>query len=127
MTLLQTPFGFSSTAAEVAAGADLSGRRAVVTGASSGLGVETARALAATGAEVTLAVRDVAAGERVAADIAGAVRVAPLDLTDPASIDAFAAAWDGPLHVLVANAGVMATPEQHTSQGRELQFATNHL
>lgn len=127
MNLIHTPFGFGSTAAEVAAGADLSGRRAVVTGASSGLGVETARALAGTGAEVTLAVRDVAEGERAAAGIAGSVRVAPLDLTDPASIDAFVVAWDGPLHILVANAGVMATPEQHTPQGRELQFATNHL
>src|SRR5689334_8197755 len=78
MNLIHTPFGFGSTAAEVAAGADLSGRRAVVTGASSGLGVETARALAGTGAEVTLAVRDVAAGERAAAGIAGSVRVTPL-------------------------------------------------
>ncbi|WIV55825.1 SDR family NAD(P)-dependent oxidoreductase [Amycolatopsis nalaikhensis] len=132
MNLIETPYGFSSTAAEVAEGADLTGRRAVVTGASSGLGVETARALASTGAEVTLAVRDVAAGERVGRDITAttgstSLRVAPLDLSDPDSVAAFTAAWDGPLHVLVANAGVMATPEQYTAQGWELQFATNHL
>jgi NAD(P)-dependent dehydrogenase (short-subunit alcohol dehydrogenase family) len=132
MNLIHTPFGFSATAAEVAAGIDLTGRRAMVTGASSGLGVETARALAGTGAEVTLAVRDVEAGERAAKEITAttgntALRVARLDLTDPASITAFTAAWDGPLHVLVANAGVMACPEQHTPQGWEWQFATNHL
>ncbi|MGW1209379.1 SDR family NAD(P)-dependent oxidoreductase [Streptomyces sp. NPDC002499] len=132
MNAISTPFGFSSTAAEVAAGVDLTGRRAVVTGASSGLGAETARVLATTGAEVTLAVRDVEAGERVAKDITAAtgnqeVRVAPLDLTDQASVAAFAAAWQGPLHVLVNNAGVMASPEQYTEQGWELQFATNHL
>ncbi|MFJ4783942.1 SDR family NAD(P)-dependent oxidoreductase [Streptomyces sp. NPDC088794] len=132
MNAISTPFGFSSTAAEVAAGVDLTGRRAVVTGASSGLGAETARVLATTGAEVTLAVRDVEAGERVAKDITAAtgnqeVRVVPLDLTDQASVAAFAAAWQGPLHVLVNNAGVMASPEQYTEQGWELQFATNHL
>jgi NAD(P)-dependent dehydrogenase (short-subunit alcohol dehydrogenase family) len=132
MNLIHTPFGFAATAAEVAAGIDLTGRRAMVTGASSGLGVETARALAGTGAEVTLAVRDVEAGERAAKDITAttgntAVRVARLDLTDPGSVTAFTAAWDGPLHVLVANAGVMACPEQHTPPGWEWQFATNHL
>ncbi|WP_405059465.1 SDR family NAD(P)-dependent oxidoreductase [Kribbella sp. NBC_01505] len=132
MNLIQTSFGFSSTAAEVAAGIDLSGRRAVVTGAASGLGVETARALAATGAEVTLAVRDLEAGERAAKDISAttgstALRVVPLDLTDPASVAAFTAEWDGPLHILVNNAGVMASPETYTPQGWELQFATNHL
>ena len=75
-------FGWASTAAEVAEGIDLSGTRAVVTGASSGIGIETARALAGTGAEVTLAVRDTAAGERVAAGIEGTTRVARLDLAD---------------------------------------------
>ncbi|MET8644475.1 SDR family NAD(P)-dependent oxidoreductase [Streptomyces sp. NPDC004675] len=132
MSAITTPFGFSSTAAEVAEGIDLTGRRAVVTGASSGIGAETARALAGTGAEVTLAVRDTAAGERVAKEITATtgnqeVRVAHLDLTDPASAAAFAAAWRGPLHVLVNNAGVMACPERYTDQGREWQFATNHL
>jgi NAD(P)-dependent dehydrogenase (short-subunit alcohol dehydrogenase family) len=128
MSLIETPFGFAGTAIEVVEGIDLTGKRAVVTGASSGIGVETARALATTGAEVTLAVRDTAAGERVAKEIDNDnLRVAPLDLTDPGSIAAFTSAWDGPLHVLVANAGVMACPEQYTSQGWEWQFATNHL
>jgi NAD(P)-dependent dehydrogenase (short-subunit alcohol dehydrogenase family) len=132
-TLISTPFGFESTAAEVAAGIDLSGRRAVVTGGASGIGVETARALAGTGAEVTLAVRDARAGERTAAAIKAttgndAVHVAPLDLADRASVRAFTDAWSGPLHVLVNNAGVMALPDlQHDADGWELQFATNHL
>lgn len=125
--MIKTQFGFSSTAAEVAEGIDLTGKRVVVTGAASGIGVETARALAGRGAEVTLAVRDVAAGEKTARDIGGDVRVAELDLTDLASVDAFVRAWDGPLHVLIANAGVMAVPERYTEQGWEWQFATNHL
>jgi NAD(P)-dependent dehydrogenase (short-subunit alcohol dehydrogenase family) len=132
VTALTTPFGFGTTTAEVTEGIDLTGRRAVVTGASSGLGAETARALAAIGAEVTLAVRDTAAGEKVAKEITAAtgnhdVHVAPLDLTDLASVAAFAGRWQGPLHILVNNAGVMACPEQHTEQGWEWQFATNHL
>jgi NAD(P)-dependent dehydrogenase (short-subunit alcohol dehydrogenase family) len=124
---ITTPFGADSTAAEVVAGVDLTGRRAVVTGAASGIGVETARALASAGAEVTLAVRDTAAGRRVADEIGGDVRVARVDLADQASVAAFVAGWDGPLHVLVDNAGVMATPETRTPEGWELQFATNHL
>ncbi|MEV8439566.1 SDR family NAD(P)-dependent oxidoreductase [Actinosynnema sp. NPDC051121] len=124
---ITTPFGAESTAAQVVAGIDLTGRRAVVTGGASGIGVETARALASAGAEVTLAVRDTAAGQRVADGIGGAVRVAPLDLADQASVAAFVAGWDGPLHILVDNAGVMATPETRTPEGWELQFATNHL
>ncbi|WP_344871873.1 SDR family NAD(P)-dependent oxidoreductase [Nonomuraea antimicrobica] len=132
MSLIQTPFGFASTAAEVVADIDLTGKRAVVTGASSGIGVETAAALSAAGAEVTLAVRDLAAGERVAKDIGATTgdsvpHVARLDLTDPASVAAFADSWTGPLHILVNNAGVMASPEQYTPQGWEWQFATNHL
>jgi NAD(P)-dependent dehydrogenase (short-subunit alcohol dehydrogenase family) len=132
VSAVKTRFGFSSTAGEVAAGIDLSGRRVVVTGAASGLGIETARALAGTGAEVTLAVRNIADGERVAKDIATAtgnhaLHVAALDLTDLASISAFVESWDGPLHVLVNNAGVMASPETRTAYGWELQFATNHL
>jgi NAD(P)-dependent dehydrogenase (short-subunit alcohol dehydrogenase family) len=127
-TLIQTPFGFESTAAEVAAGIDLTGKRVIVTGGASGIGIETTRALAGTGAEVTIAVRDREAGERTAAELDGDVRVATLDLADPASIDAFVAGWDGPLHVLVNNAGVMALPERVlTPQGYEMQFATNHL
>ncbi|GHJ37163.1 SDR family NAD(P)-dependent oxidoreductase [Streptomyces sp. TS71-3] len=132
MTAITTPYGFSSTASEVAHGIDLAGRRALVTGASSGLGAETARALAEAGAGVTLAVRDTAAGERVARDIAEAtgnrdLLVARLDLADPASVAGLTGAWRGPLHMLVANAGVMASPERYTDQGWEWQFATNHL
>lgn len=133
MTLIKTPFGPQATAAEVAAGTDLSGKRAIVTGASSGIGVETARVLAAAGADVTLAVRDLSAGAKVAAGITDAtgnkdVHVAPLELADQASVGAFVAAWDEPLHVLVNNAGVMALPElQLTPEGWEKQFAVNHL
>jgi NAD(P)-dependent dehydrogenase (short-subunit alcohol dehydrogenase family) len=131
-TRITTPFGPASTAAEVIAGVDLTGKRAIVTGASSGIGQETARALAGAGAEVTLAVRDVAAGEKAAAEITGAtgganVRVARLDLADRVSVADFVAAWAGPLHILVNNAGIMATPERRTPEGWELQFATNHL
>src|SRR4051812_33626968 len=123
-----TTFGFETTAAEVAAGIDLSGKRVIVTGAASGIGVETARALAGTGAEVTLAARNLEAGARTAEDIDGDVHVAHLDLADQASVKAFAAGWDGPLHVLVNNAGVMAIQElTRTPQGWEMQFATNHL
>jgi NAD(P)-dependent dehydrogenase (short-subunit alcohol dehydrogenase family) len=132
-TLIKTPFGFESTAAEVIAGIDLSGKRTIVTGGSSGIGVETARALASAGADVTLAVRDTDAGQRTAADITettgnDAIYVGRLDLADPASVAAFVAAWDGPLDILVNNAGVMALPElQLTPGGWERQFATNHL
>jgi NAD(P)-dependent dehydrogenase (short-subunit alcohol dehydrogenase family) len=131
-TLITTGFGFSSTAAEVAKGIDLTGRRAIVTGGASGIGVATARALAGTGAEVTLAVRDTRAGARVAAEITestdnATVRVVGLDLADRSSVAAFAADWVGPLHLLVNNAGVMACPQTYTPEGWELQFATNHL
>lgn len=130
---ITTPFDAGSTAAEVVAGIDLTGRRAVVTGGSSGIGVETARALAGAGAEVTLAVRDIRAGERTAQDIGATtgvgerVLVAPLDLADLRTVTEFTTAWDGPLDILINNAGVMYTPELRTPEGRELQFATNHL
>ena len=132
MARITTAFGARSTAGEVARGIDLSGKRIIVTGASSGIGIETARALARTGAEVTLAVRNIAAGEDAARDIVASsgnrnVRVVFLDLSDRGSIASFVSAWDGPLHVLVNNAGVMATPEQYTPEGWELQFAINHL
>jgi NAD(P)-dependent dehydrogenase (short-subunit alcohol dehydrogenase family) len=131
-TPIVTPFKWETTAAEVVAGIDLSGSRVIVTGGASGIGLETARALAATGAEVTLGVRNAAAGQRVAAETVAAtgnthVLVAQLDLADPASVASFVAAWEGPLNVLVNNAGVMACPETRTAQGWELQFATNHL
>ena len=132
MSTITTRYGHDTSAEEVARDIDLTGRRVIVTGGASGIGVETARALAGTGADVTLAVRDLAAGERTAGEIAETtgnsdVHVAQLDLTDRASIAAFVAAWTGPLHVLVNNAGVMASPETRTPEGWELQFATNHL
>jgi NAD(P)-dependent dehydrogenase (short-subunit alcohol dehydrogenase family) len=130
---VSTPFGLESTAADVLDGVDLTGKTAIVTGASSGIGVETARALAAAGASVMLAVRDTAAGDRVAADIRdgtgnSGVHVGALDLSDPSSVAAFVDAWSGPLDILVNNAGVMAVPELTMSNsGHELQFASNHL
>jgi NAD(P)-dependent dehydrogenase (short-subunit alcohol dehydrogenase family) len=133
MSRITTPFNAQSTAAEVIAGVDLTGKRAVVTGGASGIGLETAHALAAAGAQVTLAVRNTDAGERAAADIQATtgrddVRVARLDLTDHSTIDAFTADWTGPLHILVNNAGVMALPERTTTpEGWETQFAANHL
>ena len=130
---LTTPFGNETTAAEVLEGVDLSGRRAVVTGGGSGIGIETARALAGAGAAVTLAVRRTGDGEKVAREIRSDtgnedVAVAYLELTDRASIDALAAGWDGPLDILVNNAGVMAIQELTvTDRGQEMQFASNHL
>ena len=129
-----SPHGLDSTttALRVVEGLDLSGRRAVVTGAASGIGVETARALAHAGMQVTLAVRDTEAGARVATDIGRTsgrddLAVEHLDLADLRSVDAFAASWRGPLHVLVNNAGVMDTPYGTTAQGWETQFGVNHL
>ncbi len=133
MTLITTRFTATSTADEVAAGHHLDGRRAVVTGASSGIGIETARSLARAGAEVVLAVRDTTAGARVAADITATtgsprVRVARLDLADRASIAEFVGSWTDQLDLLIGNAGIMALPERElTPEGWELQFATNHL
>src|SRR5882724_2050868 len=94
--LITTPFGHDSTAAQVIEGIDLTGRQAIVTGAASGIGVETARALAGAGAAVTLAVRKTGDGEKVAAEIRSStgndeVAVAALELTDYASIGAFVA------------------------------------
>ncbi|MFC3502928.1 SDR family NAD(P)-dependent oxidoreductase [Micromonospora krabiensis] len=133
MSRIVTPFTARSTAAEVVADVDLTGRRAVVTGGASGIGLETARALADAGAAVTLAVRDTDAGEQAATGIRADhpdanVRVARLDLADLASVDAFTAGWTGPLHILVANAGIMALPQlTRTAEGWERQFAVNHL
>src|SRR4030088_570437 len=96
--LITTQFGFDSTAAEVVEGIDLSGKRTIVTGGSSGIGIETARALGGAGAGVTRGVRDPASGERTAADIPAttgnaAIFVGRLDLADLASVAAFAAGW----------------------------------
>ena len=128
-----TPFGFDSTTDEVLQGVDLHGKRAVVTGATSGLGVETARALAAAGAEVVLGVRRLDAGMDVAEELRrvtgnDAIEAAQLDLTDLGSVAAFVRAWNGPLHMLINNAGVMAIPElQRSALGCEMQFASNFL
>jgi NAD(P)-dependent dehydrogenase (short-subunit alcohol dehydrogenase family) len=128
-------FGFQSTASEVVAGLDLSGISAIVTGASGGLGAETARALAERGARVTLTARDVAKGEAAAEKIRKStgnsrVDVIPLELLSLDSVRSFAkefAARHGRLNVLINNAGVMACPLARTAQGWESQFATNHL
>lgn len=106
---------------------DLSGRTAVVTGANSGIGFVTAEALARAGARVVLAVRDVERGKAAAGRMSGATEVRRLDLADLASVREFAAGWDGPLDLLINNAGVMMLPRQRTRDGFEMQFGTNHL
>jgi NAD(P)-dependent dehydrogenase (short-subunit alcohol dehydrogenase family) len=130
-----TTFGQTSTTDEVLEGVDLGGRHALVTGASSGLGIETTRALAAHGASVTMAVRDVAKGEQVRDELLAAVpgadlEVRELDLASLASVRAFTTAYPADrssLDLLIGNAGVMACPFGHTVDGFELQFGTNHL
>jgi NAD(P)-dependent dehydrogenase (short-subunit alcohol dehydrogenase family) len=133
MDRITTPFGFSSTADEVLHGVNLDGKHAIVTGAASGIGIDTARALAQAGAGVTLAVRNLDAGKLVAQRITEAtanrnVFVRYLDIADQHAIATFVAAWKGPLHILVNNAGIMALPSlERTSAGWEIQFATNFL
>ncbi|MGC9406016.1 SDR family NAD(P)-dependent oxidoreductase [Streptomyces sp. DZ1-3] len=130
--LISTAFTARSTVDEVLRGVDLAGVRTIVTGASSGLGIETARALAAAGAEVTLAVRNTTAGEAVAEAIEKSTegirpRVVRLDLADRTSVTRLVDAWNGPLHLLINNAGVVTGGLERTHDGWELQFATNHL
>jgi NAD(P)-dependent dehydrogenase (short-subunit alcohol dehydrogenase family) len=103
------------------------GRVFIITGANSGIGLPTARALGKAGAHVVLAVRDVAKGETAAASVPGDREVRRLDLADLASVRAFAEAWQGDIDVLINNAGVMRTPERRTVDGFELQVGTNHL
>ena len=130
-----TTFGADTTTDEVLEGVDLSGQRFLVTGASAGLGVETTRALAAHGARVTMAVRDLPKGGAAMAEIQAAVPDAELDLreldlADLSSIRTFASSFleDHPvLDVLIANAGVMACPQGTTKDGFETQLGTNHL
>ena len=107
---------------------DLTGTRAVVTGANSGIGFHTARALAEHGAEVVLACRNVASGQEAAARITGSTEVSELDLASEKSVRSFADRFSGPLDLLVNNAGVMTPPKyRETTDGHELQFGTNHL
>ncbi|MER6146717.1 SDR family NAD(P)-dependent oxidoreductase [Streptomyces hirsutus] len=128
-----TGFGFATTTDEVVDGVDLTGRTAIVTGATSGLGVETARALAVTGARVVLAARRTGAAARIAAELTertgnDLIEARELDLADPHSVRRFTDAWTGPVHVLVNNAGIMALPElERTPYGWEQQLATNFL
>jgi NAD(P)-dependent dehydrogenase (short-subunit alcohol dehydrogenase family) len=128
-------FGHDTTTDEVLAGIDLSGKLALVTGGSGGLGAETARALASKGARVVITARDIAKGENVTKEIRKAtgnedIEIEELELGSLASIRAFAdrfLARHGALQLLVNNAGVMACPFGKTSDGFELQFGTNHL
>jgi NAD(P)-dependent dehydrogenase (short-subunit alcohol dehydrogenase family) len=129
-------FGATSTTDDVLDGIDLSGKRVLVTGVSAGLGVETARALAAHGATVVGAARDLAKAERATAEIRANAKhgenleLVELDLASLKSVRACADALiaDGrQFDVVIANAGVMRTPLWHTEDGFEMQFGTNHL
>src|SRR6266481_5500024 len=130
-------FGATSTTEDVLSGVDLRGKRILVTGVSAGLGVETARSLAAHGAHDVGAARDLAKAEdataqvrKDAADNGGSFELVELDLADLKSVRACAAellAKGEPFDVVIANAGVMATPLGHTADGFETQFGTNHL
>jgi NAD(P)-dependent dehydrogenase (short-subunit alcohol dehydrogenase family) len=129
-------FGAASTTDDVLAGIDLSGRRVLITGVSAGIGVETARALAAHGAQVVGAARDLAKAERATNEVrtqtsnGGSLELVELDLASLESVRACADALiaDGrPFDTMIANAGVMRTPFGHTAEGFETQFGTNHL
>ncbi len=129
----ELPFGFSTTAAEVLSGVDLTGKTMIVTGGASGIGIETVRALASAGAAVTIAARRTEAAEVVAVKLREQTRnpqisVRQLDLADLRSVRKFVADWDKPIHALVNNAGIMALPElERSAEGCEMQFATNFL
>jgi NAD(P)-dependent dehydrogenase (short-subunit alcohol dehydrogenase family) len=133
---MSRPFGAASTADEVLSGRNLSGKRVLVTGVSAGLGVETARALAAHGAQVVGAARDLAKAQRATAEVRaeaatrGGLELVELDLASLQSVRACADALlaDGrPFDIVIANAGVMRTPLGRTADGFETQFGTNHL
>ena len=135
MTLVTSPFGYRTSALEVARGHDLRGKVSLITGAASGIGLETARAIASTGARVVLAVRDPARGSTSRDSIRTShpdaeVDVLALDLADLTSVRRFVRDVTQRferIDVLINNAGVMATPLERTADGYELQFATNHL
>jgi NAD(P)-dependent dehydrogenase (short-subunit alcohol dehydrogenase family) len=129
-------FGVESTTDEVLAGVDLSGKRVLVTGVSAGLGVETARVLAAHGAWVVGAARDLEKAHGATADVraqatnGGGLELVQLDLASLASVRACAdglMAAGQPFDLIIANAGVMACPKGLTADGFETQFGTNHL
>jgi len=130
-----TSFGAKSTAREVIAVHDLHGKNAIVTGGASGIGMETVRALAGAGAHVTLAARNAAQADEVAStlrqdDPDATIETAIVDLASLDSVRAFAAGYVAqgrPLHLLINNAGVMATPQSYTADGFEMQFGTNHI
>ncbi|RYG74553.1 SDR family NAD(P)-dependent oxidoreductase [bacterium] len=122
-------FGATTTAREVLKGIDLNGKIAIVTGGSAGIGLETTKALSEAGAKVIVPARS---AEKARQSLAGIPRVeqGSMDLLNPASINAFAAeflASGRPLHILINNAGIMATPFERDSRGYEIQFAANHL
>jgi NAD(P)-dependent dehydrogenase (short-subunit alcohol dehydrogenase family) len=106
---------------------DQTGRTAIVTGANSGIGRAAAKALSEKGARVVLAVRNTDKGNTAAADMSGETEVRQLDLASLASVRAFAEAWEGPIDLLINNAGIMVPPYSHTEDGFEMQFGTNHL
>ena len=127
---INSPFAYRSTAREVIAGIDLAGKVALVTGGYSGLGTEVVRALAGAGAQVIIGARRPDAAAADLAGITGQITILPLDLSDPASIDAFAVAVAGvtdQVHIQINNAAVMANPLTRDARGYESQFATNHL
>ncbi|PRW05915.1 retinol dehydrogenase 12-like [Chlorella sorokiniana] len=131
---MSKPLGYRSTALDALRGADLSGKVAVVTGGNSGIGVETVRALAHAGADVTLCSRSAEAGQRVADELQpgakGKISVQQLDLADLTSIKAAGEALAASLprlDLLILNAGVMACPEGRTKDGFEMQIGTNHF
>jgi NAD(P)-dependent dehydrogenase (short-subunit alcohol dehydrogenase family) len=103
------------------------GRTVVITGATSGIGFAAAKVLTDRGARVVLAVRDQAKGADAVRRLGGLAEVRPLDLADLSSVRAFADGWDGPIDLLINNAGVMAVPLGRTAEGFELQLGTNHL
>lgn len=124
---LGSGFGMRSSALEVVEGIDLAGKVAIVTGGYSGLGLEGVRALARVGARVVVAARRPDVAAQALAELEGKIEIAALDLSDPVSIDRFAASFAGPLHILINNAAIMANPLTRDVRGYESQFATNHL
>lgn len=129
-TPIDSPFSYRSTAREVVEGLDLTGKRVLVTGGYSGIGTETVRAIAGAGADVIVGARRPEQAAEVLSEMEGAITILSLDLSAPASIDAFAeelsARWES-LDILINNAAIMASPLMRDARGYEMQFATNHL